>query len=450
MEKNFDLVVIGTGAGGAAAAHKCKRAGWEVAIVDSRPYGGTCALRGCDPKKVLIGAAELIDWSRRMEGRGVRSTKTSIDWTALMRFKESFTAPVPEKRERGYADAGIHAFHGRARFLDGSTVEVGGERLRGRFVHIATGARPATLGLEGEHHLITSERFLELAELPRRVAFVGGGYISFEFAHVAARAGAEARVLHRGERPLENFEPHLVERLVDATRETGIDVRLNASVRRIEMAGGEFVVHASTPSGEETFAADAVVHGAGRVPEIDDLALEAAGVERGEKGVKVNEFMQSVSNPNVYAAGDAAASGGPPLTPVASMEGHVAASNMLEGSRKRPNYEGVPTVVFTIPPMASVGLREAEARERGLKFRVEREDTSGWFSSRRVGEKHSGYAVLVEEGSERILGAHLLGLGSEEVVNLFGLAVRHGLTARDLKTYVYAYPTRSSDVSYMV
>ena len=450
MDKKFDLIAIGTGAGGSTAAHKCRKAGWEVAIIDSRPFGGTCALRGCDPKKVLVGAAELIAWNRRMGGNGISSRGIEIDWPALMRFKRTFTEPVPQNREKGYAKAGIAAFHGRTRFIDKTTLQVDDDTLTGRFVLIAAGARPATLGIPGAAHLTTSDQFLELEQLPERIVFVGGGYISFEFAHIAARAGARVQILHRGSRPLEGFDPDLADRLVRATRESGVDVRVNTAVEAVEKDGDHFVVKASTDGAGQSFETDRVVHGAGRVPDIDDIDLEKAGVEREKRGVTVNEYLQSVSNPAVYAAGDAAASGGLPLTPVAGMEGHVAASNMLEGNHRQPNHSGVPTVIFSIPPLASVGLREEEATKQGLKFRVKHEETSGWYSSRRVGEKYSGFKVLVEEGSDRILGAHLLGPHAEEVINVFALAIRSGLKADDLKTMIYAYPTSASDVSYMV
>src|SRR5262249_50105114 len=195
---------------------------------------------------------------------------------------------------------------------------------------------------------------------------------------------------------------------------------------------------------------DMVVHAAGRVSEIDDLNLDVAGVEWDERGVKVNEFLQSVSNPSIYAAGDAAASGGPPLTPVASYEGTVVTANLLKGNQQKPNYMGVPTVVFAIPPLASVGLSECEARERGLKYRVKAEMTSTWYSSRRVAEKYSGYKVLVEEGTERILGAHLLGDQAGEIINLFAVAIRSGMRVTDLRQMVFSYPTHGSDVPYML
>ena len=207
MINKFDLVALGTGHAASTAAYQCRSAGWNVAIVDSRPFGGTCALRGCDPKKVLVGAADVLDWVRRMNERGVRSDNSRMEWTDLMRFKRSFTDPRPQDLEQGFVKAGIATFHGRARFVESSTVQVGEDLLEAGHVVIATGATPRNLGIPGEQYVTTSTQFLELEKLPRRIVFIGGGYISFEFAHVALRAGAEVTILHRGQRPLEGFDP---------------------------------------------------------------------------------------------------------------------------------------------------------------------------------------------------------------------------------------------------
>src|SRR5205085_10930225 len=206
----------------------------------------------------------------------------------------------------------------------------------------------------------------------------------------------------------------------------------------------------STPAQEHTVEADLVVHAAGRTPEIDKLDLEVAGVVREKEGVSVNEYLQSVTNPAVYAAGDAVASGGFPLTPLARTAGGIVASNLLEGNRHTPNYSGIPSVVFTTPPLVRVGLLEEAARAQGLHFTAHHEDTSSWYSSRRVALPHTGFKTLVEEGTHRVLGAHLLGPHAEEVINLFALAIRVGLRASDLKHMIYAYPTSASDVNYMV
>src|SRR5690348_7836484 len=197
VTRKLDVVVIGTGEAASAVASRCRSAGWQVAVIDSLPFGGTCALRGCDPKKVLVGAADVIDWTRRMQGKGIATQSTRIDWPALMRFKRTFTDPVPESRQHGFDEAGIATFHGRARFVDRTRLQVNENVLSAHFVHIAAGARPAALHIDGEDQLITSDQFLDLDELPKRITFAGGGYISFEFAHLAARAGAEVRIIHR-------------------------------------------------------------------------------------------------------------------------------------------------------------------------------------------------------------------------------------------------------------
>src|SRR5713226_2227082 len=303
-----------------------------------------------------------------MQGNGIVSKGTEIDWAALMRFKRTFTEPVPKSTEQWFAKAGIAPFHGRARFVDKTAVMVGDDILEARHVLIATGAWPAKLGIPGEQHLSRSDEFLELEKLPKRIIFVGGGYISFEFTHIAARAGAQVKILHRGARPLVGFDPDLVGQLLQATQEIGIDVRLNTGVEGVQKDEDHLIVHASREGAKQQFHADLVVHGAGRAPEIEDLDLEKAGVEYQKRGVVVNEYLQSVSNPAVYAAGDAAASSGLPLTPVASMEGRIAAANLLEGNRHKPDYTAVPTVVFSIPPLAAVGLQEDTAKAQGLQF----------------------------------------------------------------------------------
>ena len=449
MERRFDLVVIGTGVASAVAS-RVREAGWTVGVIDYRPFGGTCALRGCVPKKILVSAAEAIHALRAMAGRGVPAPPISIDWPELIATKRRVTDPVPARTEEAWGRAGVELFHGRARFVGPSAVEVGADRLIGRHVLIAAGAMPAPLPFPGREHVTMSDQFMELAWLPPRVVFVGGGYVSFEFAHVAARAGARVTILHRGSRPLEAFDPDTVALAVRRTREIGIAVELSTEVRAVEpSASGLRVLAVQNGGAERRFEADLVVHGAGRIPEVDDLDLHVADVKRDRRGVVVNQYLQSVSNPAVYAAGDAAASG-PPLTPVASHHADVVTTNLLEGNRRTPNYEGLASAVFTVPPLASAGLTEAAAREAGLRFRTHWNDTSEWLSTRRLGETTSGAKVLVEEGSGRVLGAHLFGPRADEEINVFAVAIRLGIRADDLKQVLFAYPTVTSDLPFLL
>jgi glutathione reductase (NADPH) len=448
MHRQYDLVVVGSGVTSAVAS-RCREAGWSVAVVDRQPFGGTCALRGCVPKKILVGAAEAVHAARDLSGHGVPARELTLDWPELVAFKRSLIAKTTEHTERTWTQMGIELFHGIARFVGPTQVAVGDDRLTGRRVLIAAGSMPAPLTFPGAERVSTSDQFLDLPRMPRRVLFIGGGYISFEFAHVAARAGAQVTVLHRGRRPLEAFDAGLVEQLVRRSRELGIRVELETEVRGVDAAAGGLVVRGARHGGEVTFETDLVVHGAGRVPELDALDLDAAGVKREKRGVVVNEYLQSVSNPAVYAGGDAAANG-PQLTPKADHDVGVLTANLLHGNARRVNYDGMASAVFTLPPLASAGLGEEAARAAGLKFRVNHQDTSGWFHTRRTGETASGCKVLIEEGTDRILGAHLLGPHAEDVINLFAVAIRLGIPARDLRDVPYAYPTSGSDIRFML
>lgn len=446
---DFDLVVVGTGGAGTSVAQACAQHGWRVAIVDERPYGGTCPLRGCDPKKVLVGAAELIDWAERMRGSGVGGT-VAIDWSDLMRFKRTFTDPVPPEREALFRGMGIATYHGTARFTDETTLSVSGEAMKARYFVLATGARPAPLHLRGEERLIDSTGFLDLDELPARIVFIGGGYIAFEFAHVAARAGAAPVILQRGPRVLNGFEPTLVDRVVEVSKSVGIDVRVNVDVDTIDAHGRDLRI--SGTGGGKPFTLDCAlaVHAAGRIADLDDLALDAAGVDRTKKGVAVNEFLQSRSNPRVYAVGDCADGGGLPLTPTAGAEGELVARNLLEGNRYTMDFSGLASIVYTIPSLGMTGLTQEQARNQGLRFTVRAGDTTQWYSSRRICARASGYQIIAEAESGFILGAHVLGPHTEELVNIFSLAIRAKIPAATLENVLFAYPTGSSDIETML
>lgn len=448
MAKRYQLAIMGTGTAAMVAAMRMRAAGWSVAVVDFRPFGGTCALRGCDPKKMMIGGTEAADHAWRMKTHGVEG-ETRLDWPGLMAFKRGFTDPVPEKREKAFADKGIDSFHGRARFTGPNTLDIEGTEIEADHILIATGAEAIALGIPGEEHLVTNEEFLNLETLPRRIVLVGGGYIASEFSHIAARAGAKVTILQHGERLLTQFDPDLVGWLMDKFGELGIEVRTKAEVTAIEKSGEGYRVRAIGPDGEIIVEADLVVHAAGRAPAFEDVDLNAGGIKHEKGRLVLNEYLQSVSNPAVYAAGDAAGMG-PPLTPVSSHDAKVVAANLLDGNIQTPNYTGVPSVAFTIPPIAAVGLTEAAARERGLNFRMQSERVDGWFTARQQAETVYGFKVLVEEGSDRILGAHIVGPHAEEVINVFALAIRHGLTAEQIKSTMFAYPTGASDIGSML
>lgn len=448
MPESFDLVAIGSGTAATTVAQRCRAAGWRVAVVEEREFGGTCALRGCEPKKTLWTLAETADRARRLAGKGLAGgDRVSIDWQALMTFKRSFTDPLPEKRGRAFAEAGIEAIQGTARFAGPNTVEVVGRRLEARHILIATGAAPARLPIEGTELLATSDDFLSLERLPRRLVMLGGGYISFECAHIAVRAGAEVTILHADDQPLGHFDQDLVQRLVAHSRQVGITVELGCKAVAVERGpDGDMVV---TAEDGRRFEAEIALHGLGRKPQLDTLDLPAGGVATEKGRLKLDRHLRSTTNPAVFAAGDAAAIG-PPLTPVASHDADVVARNLLEGCHHEPDYTGVSSVVFTIPPLASVGLSEEAARRDGVAFELRQGDMAEYQSMRRTGEPAAAFRLLLQPETGCILGAHLLGPQAEEVINLFALAVRLHLPAAELGRLLSAYPSGGSNVAGML
>jgi glutathione reductase (NADPH) len=248
---------------------------------------------------------------------------------------------------------------------------------------------------------------------------------------------------------LKQFDPDLVGWLMDKFSERGINVRTQAGVTAIEKVSDGYRVRADCPDGELDMDADLVVHAAGRAPALATLDLDAGSVKHHNGRLALNGFLQSVSNPAVYAAGDAAGLG-PPLTPVSSHDAKVVSANLLNGNTVRPEYTGVPSVAFTIPPIAAVGMSEAKAREKGLNVRVKTERVDGWFTARQQAETVYGFKTLVDADTDRILGAHLVGPHADEVINIFALAIRQGLTAEQLKTTMFAYPSGASDIGEML
>lgn len=449
MSRHYDLVVVGSGVAASGVASRVRRAGRSVALVDCRPFGGTCALRGCDPKKVLVSGAEAVRAAKLLAGHGVGG-QPSVDWGGLMSFKRTFTDPVPAQRAQSYAEEGIDAFQGTARFEGPHELSVGDTQLEAGNIVLAAGAEPVPLGIPGQEYAITNEGFLSLETLPERIVFIGGGYIAAEFSNIAALSGARVTILQRGGRMLTGFDPDLVGWLMESFRDMGITVATGIAVQAIERGSSGLTVRYSSDAGEAALDTDLVVHAAGRRPALQALALQAGQVAVDEHGrLRLNEWLQSVSNPAVYAAGDSAQRG-PPLTPIAARDADIVAANLLSGNTRSADYHAVPTVAFTIPPIAAVGLAEAAARAASRKVRVNCRRASDWYTARRLAEPVYGFKVLIDEASRRILGAHLVGPAAEDTINLFALAIREGLTTDALRAAIFAYPTAASDISLML
>lgn len=444
--QNFDTVVVGSGTSAYYAVDGLNRAGRKVAVIDERPYGGTCALRGCQPKKYLVSNAEAVAMAAHLVGNGIEAVPKT-DWHALQVLKNRFLEGRSEADVKQWQKKGVATFHGRAVMSGRDEVTVGQDVLRASSIVLATGAVPHRSGIPGAQYMYDSEHFLTLQELPDRILFIGGGYISFEFAHVAIRAGArKVTIMHRSARPLKGFDRDIVEVLLAASRDAGIELVFNESPTSVQAVESGFRI---SGSGGGEYGADCVIEATGRAPNLSILEGGAGEVESSAAGVSVNTFLQSVSNPLVYAVGDCAATGYM-LAPVADEEGKTVARNILEGNVRTIDYTVVPSAVFTIPSIGSVGLTEEQAAEQGLDYRVNRGMTDKWPSSLRIGERHGAYKVLIDTGTDQILGAHLARHNACEAINILALAMKYNIRASDLGEFMWAYPTSTSDLKYMV
>ncbi len=441
--QQYDVVVIGAGPAGGGIAVSLAQAGKQVAMIEADGVGGVCPLRGCNPKKVLMSGSEAVETARHLEGKGITG-RPVINWPELDAFKRSFVAPVSSRAEKSYQSYGINIIHGRAEFTGPNSVQVNEQLLKAETICICTGYVPNIPKIPGIGHTITSDDFLTMHTLPRHMVFMGGGFIAFEFAHMVARAGARATVLVRSNRALRGFDGILVDKLIEASFEAGIDVRLNTPVESFEKHEDGISVNTR----KITFEADAVINCSGRVPALEGLGLDKAGIKAAKDGIPVNEHMQCLTAPHIYAVGDVASTPYA-LTPTASYEADIAARNILEPGSATINLRGVPSVVFTLPPLARIGLTQEQADMEKIPYKIVENELVDWFPWQRLGEKHGGCRILVDENGQKVLGAHILGHHAEELANTFALIIRHGIPLEKLRDTLWTYPTSGYYIKYM-
>jgi glutathione reductase (NADPH) len=453
MAQSYDVIVIGSGTAGQTAAYDLNEKGLTVGVVEQsdRP-GGTCALQGCQAKKWFYEGTEVVARSRHMAGIGI-DKPADASWMALRDAKNQFTKGVPQRTVDGLEDAGIDLIRGRARFLDDQSIDVDGRRVSARFFVVATGAVPAPLTFEGSQHLITSDQFMELERLPDHIVFVGGGFISFEFAHFSVRLGshdARCTILEAGDRVLGPFDKEMVDLLHKASSQAGIAVQCRAQTTAVSPQGEGFTL---TLEDGRQIDCDMVVHGAGRVPDIDDLRLKKAGIAFSDKGITVDHHMATATS-HIYAVGDCADA--IQLARVADAQAHVAAANILNAAKGAKNdqlmdYSVVPAVLFTYPQFGMVGATEAALKKQGVDYTKSFAKELTWPTYRRVGMQAAGYKILVGE-KRQILGAHVLSDNATGLINSFALAMVSGIGVDDLYRYstMTPYPSRESDLLYML
>ncbi|MFG3591977.1 dihydrolipoyl dehydrogenase family protein [Bradyrhizobium sp. RDI18] len=448
LEK-FDVVILGGGNAGIGVTGPVRRAGMSVAMIEADLLGGTCPNRGCTPKKVLVAAGHALHEIERASIHHIAVGKPKLDWAALIDREKDMIKDIPANLARAMAKRNVEVIKGHGAFTGSNTIRVGSRTLEARHIVIATGSKPRPLPIPGAELMITSDEILSERELPASVIFIGGGVIALEFGHVYARAGAAVTILEALPQLLPAMDADAVTRLQAESERIGIRIRTAVSVKQIEKVKDRLRVVFSHNGTLHAAEADRVVNGAGRIANVDTLDLAAGQVEQANGRITADRHLRSTSNPNVYVCGDAVPTS-PQLSPIATYEGDIVGRNIVEGAKYSPDYASMATSVYTVPPLASVGLTEAAAKQKGLAIDVHVNDMLDWFSAKTYAETVAWSKVIVDQATDRILGAHFVGHSGQELVNIFGLAMRFGITASQIRENVCAYPTFSSDIRHML
>jgi glutathione reductase (NADPH) len=444
MSGTFDIIIIGGGNAGLGVSKVAHAAGKTIAFVEERDFGGVCPNRGCTPKKVLVAAAHALDEIARANIHGISVGPATLDWAHLIRRKDEMIGFIPAAMQ-GVAEKRGTVFKGRAAFTGPQTVRVGDQLLEGRDIVIATGSKTRPLSIPGADLMITSDEVLSETTLPREVVFIGGGVIAMEFSHVYARAGTKVTILELAPKLLGRLDADAVAMIATETERLGVTIKTGVKVNAIDAVGDRLRVSFEHDGRAQTIEAERVVNGSGRIANVEGMNLAAANVDHDGVRIVLDPHLRSVSNPHVWVAGDALVHTAQ-LSPVATHEGQIVGHNIAHGATKTLDYRVLPSAVFTVPALASVGLTEKEAADQGLDVAVTTNDMTGWFSAKSYGETVAWAKVLVDRASDQIIGAHLVGHHGEELVHLFSLAMAHGISATKLRDSPTAYPTFASDL----
>jgi glutathione reductase (NADPH) len=447
--RSVDVVILGGGNAGMGVTVAPREAGLKVAMLEPDLLGGTCPNRGCMPKKVLVAAAHALDEIERAKAHHITIGKPSLDWAALIDREKAMIAGIPGSLGNLMDRRGVEVIRDRGRFAGPNTVTVGRETLEAKHIVIATGSTPRRLPFPGAELMIKSDDVLNERRLPASVVFVGGGVIALEFSHVYARAGAAVTILEALPRLLGNMDADAVAQLHRETERIGVAIHTGVEVRRIEGAGGLLRVVYEEGGSERTIEADRVVNGAGRVANVDGLDVAAGEVAAERARIALDAHLRSNSNPAVYVCGDAVAETAQ-LSPIATYEGRIVGRNIVDGPKHAPDYTGIPSCVFTVPALTSVGLTQADAEQQGIDLSVAVNDMHEWLSGRTYALSVAWSKVLIDKKTDRIFGAHLLGHAAEELIHIFALAIKHRITATEIRDFVYGFPTFSADVKSML
>ncbi len=437
---DFDLFVIGAGSGGVRAARIAASHGAKVAIAEEYRIGGTCVIRGCVPKKLLVYAAHMVDDFRLSRTYGWDIGDAALDWARLRDNVQTEVARLSGLYRQTLNNAGVTMLETRAQVLDEHSIDVGERKITAKYILVATGARPVLPDAPGADLGTTSNEVFHLETLPKQILIAGGGYIATEFAGIFHGLGAQVTQLYRGETILKGWDDDLRSRLQARMQASGINIHTQAIFDHIEKQGNGFRAHLTDGAVIDT---DVILHAIGRTPNTHGLGLEHAGVALTENGAVVVDNESRSSNPHIYAVGDV--TDRIQLTPVAIKEGHAFADSVFGSKPWQADWDTVASAVFSTPPLASVGLSEAQAREKYTDVKIHTSEFRPMKTAMAGLPDKSFCKLVVDAKSDRVLGAHMLGDEAPEIIQALAIAVKMGVTKAQFDQTVAIHPTAAEE-----
>jgi glutathione reductase (NADPH) len=442
---DFDILVIGAGSGGLAAAKQATRLGAKVAIAESHTLGGTCVNRGCVPKKLLVNAAEFVQQQQIAASLHWVNPRGLLDWPGLQAAISSHLCSIRQSQQKALQDSGVDILHGTARWLDQHTVEVDGERVGAKYIVIAVGGAPTLPDIPGKELALTSQDMFQLTHLPERLAIIGGGYIGVEFAHIFTLLGTQVTLVDTDQQVLAGFDTGLRQAAHQGLKRSGVDFIPEMTCKEIDHVDDCYHVHlGNSDQTAKTLKIDQVLLAVGRSPNLAPLNLEAAGVKIEGGKILVDEYGQT-SQPYIYAIGDCV--GRLPLTPVAIAEGKAVAQTILQ-TASTVDYQWIPSAVFGMPPIATVGWTETAAREH---LGVEEVDVVAQsFIPLKQSLMNTPQKSLVKwvlnRQTDQVVGVHIAGGQAPEIIQGLIPALRQGLSRRELTSVIPIHPTSGEEL----
>ena len=439
-EFDYDMFVIGIGSGGVRAARFAANFGAKVAAAEDRYMGGTCVNVGCIPKKLFVYASHFPHDFEDAAAYGWTVGEASFDWTTLRDNKDKEIGRLNGIYENMLGNAGVEVFKARATVVDPHTVDVGGKQVTAKYILIATGGWPSVPDIPGKEHAITSNEFFHMEKWPERAIVVGGGYIAVELTGVFHGLGTNVIQLYRGPHFLRGFDDDVRHHLADEMRKQKVDLRFNANIARIEKDGDELVADLEDGTQMRT---DVILYATGRSPNSANIGLEAAGVELGKGGAVVVDEGFKTSVPSIYAIGDVIDR--VQLTPVALEEGMVVANELFNEKAGALDYTNIPTAVFSQPSIGTVGLTEAQARDKYGEVDIYMSDFKALKHTLTGRDERTLMKMIVHPETDAVLGVHMVGPEAGEIVQGIGIALKAGATKATFDATIGIHPTSAEE-----